>query len=119
MQVGQTEMFTRTTPAQGLGRLNEAIGAAFALPVGAVSAPVRTEDGVFVMRVDRRTQSNRADFEAQKASLKEQQLNAYRQQRLQEFIENLRDVAKIDDNRKNLARAHAHAANLPPLPFAP
>lgn len=119
MEVGQTDMFTRTAPAQGLGRLNEAIGAAFALPVGAISAPVRTEDGVFVMRVDRRTQSDRAEFEAQKATLKEQQLNAYRQQRLQEFIDNLRDVADIEDNRKNLARAQAQAANLPQLPFAP
>jgi peptidyl-prolyl cis-trans isomerase D len=119
LQVGQTEMFTRTTPAQGLGRLNEAIGAAFALPVAAVSAPVRTEGAVFVLRVDRRTQSDRAEFEAQKATLKEQQLNAYRQQRLQEFIDNLRDVADIEDNRKNLARAQAQAANLPPLPFAP
>jgi len=119
MEVSQTEMFTRTMPAQGLGRLNEAIGAAFALPVGAVSGPVRTEDGVFVMRVDRRTQSDRAEFEAQKPILKEQQLNAYRQQRLQEFIDNLRDVADIEDNRKNIARAQAQAANLPPLPFAP
>lgn len=114
LQMGQTDMFTRMAPAQGLGRLNEAIGAAFALPVGAVGAPVRTEDGVFVMRVDRRTQSDRAEFEAQKATLKEQQLNAYRQQRLQEFIQNLRDVAKIGDNRKSLARAQSQAAQLLP-----
>jgi peptidyl-prolyl cis-trans isomerase D len=119
LEVNQTEMFTRTAPAQGLGRLNEAIGAAFSLPVGAVSAPVRTEDAVFVLRVDRRTQSDRAEFEAQKATLKQQQLNAYRQQRLQEFIQNLRDVADIEDNRKNLARAQAQAANLPASPFAP
>ncbi|MEO6331181.1 MAG: peptidyl-prolyl cis-trans isomerase, partial [Gemmatimonadaceae bacterium] len=114
LQVSQTDLFTRTGPAQGLGRLNEAIGAAFALPVGAVGAPVRTEDGVFVMRVDRRTQSDRAEFEAQKATLKEAQLNAYRQQRLQEFIQNLRDVADIDDNRKSLARAQSQAAQLLP-----
>ena len=117
--VTQTDMFTRTTPAQGLGRLNEAIGAAFALPVAAVSAPVRTEDAVFVLRVDRRTQSDRAQFEAQKATLREQQTNAYRQQRLQEFIQNLRDVADIDDNRRNIARAQAQAANLPAVPLAP
>lgn len=119
LQVSATDMFTRTTPAAGLGRLNEAIGAAFGLPVGAVSAPVRTDDAVFVLRVDRRTQSDRAEFEAQKASLREQQLNAFRQQRLQEFVANLRDVANIDDNRKQLARAQAQAANLPPVPFAP
>ena len=119
LQVTQTDPFTRTTPAQGLGRLNQAIGAAFALPVGAIGAPIRTEDAVFVMRVDRRTQSDRAEFEAQKATLKQQQLNAYRQQRLQEFIQNLRDVADIDDNRKNIARAQSQAANLPAVPLAP
>jgi parvulin-like peptidyl-prolyl isomerase len=119
LPVEQTGMFTRTAPAAGLGRMNEAVGAAFGLPVGAISAPVRTEDAVFVMRVDRRTQSDRAEFEAQKALLKEQQMNAYRQQRLQEFIQNLRDVADIDDNRKALARAQALAASLPPQPLAP
>jgi peptidyl-prolyl cis-trans isomerase D len=119
LAVDQTEMFTRTSPAQGLGRLNQAVGAAFGLPVGAVSAPVRTDEAVFVMRVDRRTQSDRAQFEAQKATLKEQQLSAYRQQRLQEFVQNLRDVADIEDNRKNLARAQAQAANLPAAPPPP
>ena len=119
LTVTQSDQFTRTTPAQGLGRLNEAVGAAFALPVGAVSAPVRTEDAVFVMRVDRRTQSDRAEFERQKVALREQQTNAYRQQRLQEFIQNLRDVADIDDNRRNLARAQAQAANMPAVPLAP
>ncbi|MBA3579513.1 MAG: peptidylprolyl isomerase [Gemmatimonadaceae bacterium] len=119
LQVGKSDVFTRTTPAQGLGRLNEAVGAAFALPVGAVGAPVRTEDAVFVLRVDRRTQSDRAEFEAQKATLRQQQTSAYRQQRLQEFIQNLRDVADIDDNRKSVARAQAQAANLPALPLAP
>ncbi|MGI8617814.1 MAG: peptidyl-prolyl cis-trans isomerase [Gemmatimonadaceae bacterium] len=119
LPVSQTDMFTRTTPAAGLGRLNEAIGASFGLAVGAVGAPVRAQDAVYVLRVDRRTQSDRAEFEAQKATLKEQQLNAFRQQRLQEFIQNLRDVADIDDNRRNLARAQAQAANLPPVPLAP
>jgi len=117
--VEQTGLFTRTAPAAGLGSMNEAVGAAFGLPVGAISAPVRTDDAVFVMRVDRRTQSDRAEFEAQKGLLKEQQMNAYRQQRLQEFIQNLRDVADIDDNRKALARAQALAASLPPQPLAP
>ncbi len=114
LRVASTDMFTRTAPAEGLGRLNEAIGASFALPVGAISAPVRTEDAVFVMRVDRRTQSDRAEFETQKAELKQQQLSAYRQQRLQEFIQNLRDVADIEDNRRSLARAQSQAAQLLP-----
>lgn len=117
LEVQQTGMFTRTTPAQGLGRLNQAIGAAFALPVGSVSAPVRTDDGVFVLRVDRRIQADRAEFEAQKTTLRGQQLNAYRQQRLQEFLDNLREVADIDDNRKELARAQAQMANLPQVPL--
>jgi hypothetical protein len=47
-------------------------------------------------------QSNRAAFEAQKEALRQQVLAQLRQQRVREFVANLRDVAKIDDKRKQV-----------------
>ena len=97
--------FTRGGFVAGLGRLNEAIGAAFSLPVGAVSNPIRTEDGVVVIRVDRRVEADHAAWEAQKATQRQQLMQGLRQQRIQAFLQQLRTDAKIDDRRKSLAEA--------------
>ena len=50
------ETVTNATFMQTFGGkgANQAVGAAFALPVGAISEPVRTDDGVFVIRVDKK-----------------------------------------------------------------
>jgi peptidyl-prolyl cis-trans isomerase D len=97
--------FTRVGFVPGMGRLNEAIGASFGLPVGAVSAPITTNDGVFVIRVDRRVNADRAAFEAQKSTQRQQLTQALRRQEVQEFLTNLRKSAKIKDRRKELNAA--------------
>jgi peptidyl-prolyl cis-trans isomerase D len=102
LQVQQTQLFTRVNAVPLLGQFNEAIGAAFALPVGAVSAPVRTADGVYVMRVDRRTEAARQAFEAQKAEQRRQITGALRNERVRDFIDDLRKSAEIDDRRREV-----------------
>lgn len=106
-QAGQTttatQMFTRVSAVPGLGRFNEAIGAAFALPAGAVSSPITTPEGVFVLRVDRRVHADKAAWDAQKATQRESLTRGLREQRVRMFLENLRKDAKIDDNRKDIA----------------
>ena len=105
LTVTTSETFTRGGFVAGLGRLNEAIGAAFSLPVGAVSNPVRTSDAVAVIRVDRRVDADHAAWEAQKATQRQQVTQGLRQQRIQAFLQQLRTDAKIDDRRKSLAEA--------------
>lgn len=105
LSVETTPMFNRIMPVPGLGQLNEAVGAAFGLPVGAVSAPISTRNGVFLVRVDRRVNADRAAWEAQKATQRETVLRALRQQRVQEFVSGLRENAEIKDNRKKLEQA--------------
>lgn len=105
LTVTSSEVFTRGGFVAGLGRLNEAIGAAFSLPVGAVSSPVKTSDAVAVIRVDRRVDSDHAAWEAQKATQRQQVTQGLRQQRIQAFLQQLRTTAKIDDRRKSLAEA--------------
>jgi peptidyl-prolyl cis-trans isomerase D len=97
--VEQTGFFSRVAMVPGLGRLNEAVGAAFGLPVGAVSAPVKTEDGVFVLRVDARVNADRAVWEAQKTQQRQQLLLRLRRQRIQDFVTALRKEADVDDKR--------------------
>ena len=94
--------FTRVTGAPELTNLPEAVGAAFTLPLDSVSAPIMATGGVVVMRVDERTLADRAVFEAQKEALRAQELQQARQQRVREFLANLRTTAKIDDNRRDV-----------------
>ena len=91
--------FTRVSLVPGIGRLNEAVGAPFGLPVGATSEPVKTEDGAFVLRVDARVNSDRAAWEAQKEQQRQQLLLRMRRQRIQDFVTALRKEAKVDDRR--------------------
>ena len=98
----KTEMFTRVGLVPGLGRLNEAIGAAFGLPVGATSGPVKTEDGVFVVRVDARVNADRAAWEVQKEQQRQQLLLRLRRQRIQDFVTALRKEADVDDRRSEV-----------------
>src|SRR5438105_3046137 len=102
LQVAQTKYFTRVTGTQELAQAPEAVGAAFTLPIRAVSEPIRGTGGVVVERVDNRIPANRAAFDAQKTQLRQQALDQFRRQRVNEFLANLRAVAKIDDRRKQV-----------------
>lgn len=106
----RSPQFTRVSGADGIGRLNEAIGTAFALPQAAVSAPVRTHDAIFIERVDRRILSDSTAWEKQKDVQRVQLTNQIRQQRIREFLTNLRESAKIEDKRKEIEAANRHTS---------
>jgi parvulin-like peptidyl-prolyl isomerase len=95
----------------GLGRFNAAVGAAFTLPVGSISQPIVTDQGAFVLRVDRRIEADSAVWAAQKDTQRTQAIQAIQQLRVRTFLSELRKSAKIDDRRKQLnAAARAQAA---------
>jgi peptidyl-prolyl cis-trans isomerase D len=104
-KVEQTALFARGSLVPGLGQFSEPIGAAFALPLGAVSAPVKSTQGVFVLRVDKRTVADSATWVAQKQAQRAVRLNQLRQQRVQMFMQDLRKAAKVDDRRKSINAA--------------
>ena len=110
MQLRQSEPFSRVGGAEGIGRLNQAIGAAFSLPVGAVSEPIRVYDGIFVERVDERKLTDKAAWEKEKAAQRQTVLQQLRQQRVRDFLQNLRDNAKITDRRKEIEAAQRQLA---------
>jgi peptidyl-prolyl cis-trans isomerase D len=85
-----------------LAQIPEAIGAAFTLPIHVVSAPIKGSGGVVVERVDSRIPANRTAFDAQKETLRQQAVQQLRQQRVRDFLTNLRAVAKITDKRKQV-----------------
>jgi len=102
LEVQHSPVFTRGTFVPGLGQFNEAIGTAFGLPVQAVSAPVRTTDGLFVLRVDRRVQADSAAWLKQVQAQRQARMQQLQQQRVQMYLADVRQSAKIDDRRKQL-----------------
>ena len=105
MPLQKSELFTRVGGAEGIGRLNQAIGAAFSLPLGVVSSPIRVYDGIFVERVDQRVLKDKLEWEKQKDAQRATVLQQLRQQRVREFLQNLRDNAKIVDRREEIEAA--------------
>jgi len=103
--------FTRLAGGEGLGRLSEAVGAAFDLPVATVSKPIKTHDGIFIERVDMRVVADSAAWEKQKEGQRMQLTNQIRQQRIRQFLTNLRESAKIVDNRKEVESANRRTSS--------
>jgi len=109
LKVEKSPTFARTTQVPGLGQTTEAIGAAFGAPVGSVAPPVKGQNDVIVLRVDKRTEADRATFEKEKKEQREQMMQRVRQQRVQQYLAALHDAAKIEDNRR-IIKASARQA---------
>lgn len=99
LSVEKSVPFTRVDAVPGLGQFTSAIGAAFAVPTGQVGGPFKGQDAMIVMRVDARTEANRQTFEAEKTIQRAQYSQSLRQQRVEEFLSNLRESVKVEDRR--------------------
>ena len=93
--------FVRQGFVAGLGFANPAIGAAFAAPIGRPTLAM-SDEGAFIIVPTARTSASREAFETEKAMLREQALQGLRQRRVQEFFEQLRRSAEIDDRRREI-----------------
>jgi peptidyl-prolyl cis-trans isomerase D len=105
LKVEQTGPFTRMQFVPGLGQATAPIGAAFTLASGAISEPVASDDGVYVIRVDRRVPADRTAWLAQRDQQREQILRRLEEDRWRQYIGALRDAAKVVDNRKKVLAA--------------
>ncbi|MEP6780817.1 MAG: peptidyl-prolyl cis-trans isomerase, partial [Gemmatimonadaceae bacterium] len=105
LTVEKSPPFARIDLVPGLGQFTEAIGAAFSVPIGKISPPVRSVDGLSVLRVDSRTDAQRPAFEVQKGQQRGQLTQSLRQQRVQEYLAALRDNHKIEDHRVSVNAA--------------
>ncbi|MEO7964348.1 MAG: peptidyl-prolyl cis-trans isomerase, partial [Gemmatimonadaceae bacterium] len=103
--VTKSDVFTRPQFVAGLGRFNAAIGASFTLPQGSVSQPIVTDEGAFVIRVDRRAKADSAVWAAQKDKQRQEASSSLRQLKVRTFLNELRKGAKVEDNRKQINAA--------------
>ena len=89
----------------GMGQFEPAIGASFTVPVGQVGGPFKAVDGMVVLRVDSRTEASRPAFEADKGAQRQQLVQSLRQQRVDEFLTNLRESVTVVDKRPTVMSA--------------
>jgi peptidyl-prolyl cis-trans isomerase D len=101
------------------------IGAAFGLARGAVSpsiegetGPAGPDRGVYVLQVLEKSLVDSTDFAANLAAIRDQALLAARRSRVQAFVTALRASANVKDNRAEVYRTAAQAAEAiaPTLP---
>jgi peptidyl-prolyl cis-trans isomerase D len=118
LEVQTSGPFRRMDSAPGLGRANAAVGAAFGAAVGEVAGPVRLGERVIVMRVDGRVEADREAFEIQKEFLRAQLTQQVRQQRLEQWLDGLRETTRIQDRRAEYFRAAEAAEDRPQIPLA-
>lgn len=107
--VGSAGPFTRRQFAAGLGQNTEAVGAAFAAPVGEVVGPLDAGDGVVFLRVDDRTEASPELFVAVREQLRSQLQMQAAQMNVTRWIEGLRETATIVDRRDRLNQRAAAA----------
>jgi peptidyl-prolyl cis-trans isomerase D len=102
LTVAKEGPFTRAMGAPGLGGVSEATGAAFTAPIGQVTGPIKTDNAVFVFRVDKRVESDEKAWAVQKTIQREQITRSLREQRVRMYLDNLRKAADLKDHRKEI-----------------
>ncbi len=96
---------TRMDFFPGLGYQNDAVGTAFGLEMNEISDPVVSDNNVFLIQSLERTPADSTAWEEQKEAQRQQLTYTVQQQRMQQWIEGLRDAADIVDRRDQVLQS--------------
>jgi peptidyl-prolyl cis-trans isomerase D len=114
--VQQSPIFSRRDFVPGVGRGNEFIGASFALRIGDITGPVKTEEPVryYIIRVEEQVTASQEGFPSQRAGIGDQLLQRKRSELLAAWMEGLTRKAKIEDYRDVYFASGGRAQEQPP-----
>ena len=91
--------YARLDFVPGIGRMNAAVGAGFGLNIGEVAGAVETNNNVFIIELADYFAADSTAFEDQRLVLRDELLGIAQQSRLQNWLQGLREVARIIDRR--------------------
>jgi peptidyl-prolyl cis-trans isomerase D len=109
--------FSRLENVPGVGSANAAIGTAFGTPAGQVGGPVAVGPRVYLVQVLDRVEADRELFEAMKEVLRMQLTQQLRQERLELWLDGIRETTRIVDRRAEFFRAAEQAGDGPQIPM--
>ena len=109
--------YTRVDFVPGIGRLNAAVGAGFGLNIGEVSAAVEANNNVFIIELADYFAADSTAFEDERLVLRDELLGVAQQNRLQNWLQGLREVARIIDRRDEVLNADPADAQQPQMPL--
>jgi hypothetical protein len=99
-----TELVTRGTAIPGIGASTDIDRAAFALPVGSVSDPVPTDNGVAIVKVVERKDVTAAELAAGREQFHNELLNDRRSRFFSAYMTKAKERMRIEVNRDTLQR---------------
>jgi peptidyl-prolyl cis-trans isomerase D len=117
VEVQTPETFTRRDFVPGMGSANAAIGAAFGTAVGQIAEPVAVRNQVFVIEVLDREEASRELFDLLKSALRSQLTAQLRQERLELWLDGLRETTRIVDRRAEYFAAMERLSESSPFPI--
>lgn len=94
-----TANFTREDYVAKVGTKNEFFSQAFSLPVGTVSRPVATDQGVYIMKVDRRQAADQNQYAREAPKLHDELMQKKQTEAIQGWFETVQRKATIRDYR--------------------
>ena len=102
-----TELITRDSPVPDLGTAPAVVAAAFALPQGAVSDPIQTENGTAVVKVIEKKEVTPTEWASAKDRFREEVLNDRKNRFLSAYMGKAKQKMKIEVYREALQRVAA------------
>ncbi len=117
LEVRTAGPFARNDFVPGLGRYNAAVGAAFGLEIGGVSGAISTPANTFIIELLSRTPADSTQWLAQMDAQRQQVTQLLQQQRLQNWLEGLRENARVVDRRSIVLQPADEQPTGPQNPF--
>ena len=117
LEIDSAGPYARVDFVPGLGRLNAAVGAGFGLNVGEISGVIEAANNVFIIEVADYFAADTTVFEDERLARREELQGFAQQARMQEWIEGLRDIAKIEDRRDEVLTNDPTAEQVPQMPL--
>jgi peptidyl-prolyl cis-trans isomerase D len=104
VEMKTTELIARDAPLPEIGVSPDVDAVAFAMPAGATSDPIATENAILVVKVVEHTQPTAAEFAAARDGLRNELLNDSRGRFFSAYMQKVKAKMKIQVNRENLQR---------------
>jgi peptidyl-prolyl cis-trans isomerase D len=105
LEVKTTEMIAREAPIPDVGISPHVDAVAFALPVGAVSQPIKTDNAMVVLRVVDKKQPTPAEYEAERQKTRDTLMNERRNRFFSAYMVKAKQAMNITVNREALQKA--------------